>query len=164
MKYSKDSTIEYLRENGFPPVFIDLFEGKEIPNNFDISFGIPEELYLCSESQQKGLIPEGYQPLWDDGNFDAIFCRPAESEKIVKVYVEGGEKAYSSYVHFVAHMFVFFWELEWDDRFSDYAKALKFPYLDAVLVFLEEHHGVLRSEEFEKMLDTYISSLVANNA
>jgi len=164
MRHTKVSTTEYLKENGFPLVFINLFEGKVIPKNFDISFGIPEELYLCSESQQDGLLPSGYQPLWDDGNFDAIFCRPLESEMIVKVYVEGGEKVYSSYVHFVAHMFVFFWELEWDELFGEYAKALEFSYLDITLAFLEEYHGELPSEEIENKLNDCISNLVASNA
>ena len=164
MKHSKKSTLEYLKENHFPLVFINMYEGKEIPKNFDISFGIPEELFLCSESQQKSLLPEGYQPLWDDGNFDAIFCRPPESEMIVKVYVEGGEKTYSSYIHFVAHMFVLFWELEWDDLFVEYAKVLDFHYLDSMLVFLEKYHGDLSPEELENRMDVLISDLVANNA
>ncbi|WP_444995702.1 hypothetical protein [Aliikangiella sp. IMCC44359] len=164
MKHSKENTIEYLKNNGFPAVFIDLFEGRETPDSFDIIFGVPEELYMCSESEQKGIIPERYQPLWDNGNFDAIYCSVQDSNEIVKVYIEGGEEHYKSYLHFAAHTINRVWEHEWDELIEDFTQALEIPDWLSVLSFIENNHEKIPYQEFEVALNDYVSEATSKNA
>jgi hypothetical protein len=164
MKHTKENSLRYIKDNGYPKVFVHLFEGRPTPDSFDILFSVPEELYMCSEEEQRGIIPKEYQPLWDDSNFDSIFCAVQDSNEIVKVYVEGGERRYRSYLHFAAHTINRVWELEWDELIDTFSKALEIPSWLRVLVFIEKNHECMLYDEFESALDEYVSDVLQKNA
>lgn len=164
MRHTKESTILYLKENSFPKVYIDLFEGNPIPECFDILFRVPGELYLCSEEEQRGIIPDQYQPLWDDGNFDSIYCAIPDSNEIAKVYVEGGEIRYKSYNHFAATTLVRVWELEWDNLMDSFAQALEIEGMQEVISFIKTNHEAMDYKEFESALDDYVTCLNEGSA
>ncbi|MEW8512337.1 MAG: hypothetical protein AB2608_15990 [Candidatus Thiodiazotropha sp.] len=164
MRHTRESTLSYLKENNFPKVFIDLFEENSTPECFDILFSRPEELYLCSEEEQVGIIPKEYQPLWDDGNFGAIFCAIPDSNEIAKVYVEGGETKYESYNHFAAIALVRVWELEWDNLMNSFAQALEVDGRQKILSFIETNHEVMDYKDFELALKDYVAILNEENA
>lgn len=157
--FTKLRAIEKLKELKLPAVFVDLFEGRSQLPEFDILCGVPEELYLCSEEQQKDLIPTGYEPLWDDGNFDAIYCYVYADRSLKKLYVEGGEKCYPSFNHYVADLMVSLWEHEWHELLSVYASSLEFPHADTVIDFIKSNHSSLEFEQFETALFALIESL-----
>lgn len=158
--YTLERAKKFLVKSDFPQVFSDLFNGNEIPKNFDISFGIPGELYLCNRDEQLMIVPEPYEPLWDNGNFDSIVCVKPGSREIIELYVEGGETVFRNYSHYLAEKFRFFWECEIDDELLiEYARHLGFKYLDQVNEFLVKNNPSLPYEEYEKKFDELARAL-----
>lgn len=157
--FTKLRAIEKLKELKLPEVYLDLFEGRCNLPEFDISCGVPEELYLCSEAQQMAMIPTGYEPLWDDGNFDAIYCYVYADRSLRKVYLEGGEKHYPGFAHYVADLLVSLWELEWDELLSVYASRLEFSHAEVVIDFIKTNHSSLETGQFETALFALVDSL-----
>lgn len=157
--FTKLRAIEKLKELKLPKAYLDLFEGCSNLPEFDILYGVPEELYLCDEAQQMGLIPTGYEPLWDDGNFDAIYCYVDADRSLRRVYVEGGEKHFPSFNHYVADLMVLLWEHEWDDLLSIYASSLEFSHAEVVIGFIKANHASMDFEQFETALFSLIDNL-----
>ena len=156
--FTKERTIKFLKQYAYPRVFVDLFEDNTLPKNFFIWVGVPEELYVCSEDEQHSMIPHGYEPLWDDGNFDSIYCYRYSDESIVEVSLEGDERAYKEPLLFYAHLIFKAWECDYHDVIEQWAKALVFPYLcESLEYFNKTTDDALNEEDYlhfiEKMKD-----------
>lgn len=157
--FTKERAIQYLKGSGYPDFFIEAFLGARFPENLDIWIGVPKELYLCSESEQAELIPEGYEPLWDDGNFDAIYCATNFDKTIRKVYVEGGERVFRSYMEFAASIIECAWEAEFDEFIPEWASFLSFPYFNEAVDFLDRKDDFISYGEHERQYYKLIERL-----
>ncbi|WP_444928841.1 hypothetical protein ACJJIF_13345 [Microbulbifer sp. SSSA002] len=162
--FTKDRTVNYLKAREYPDVFLSIFLEKTVPENLDIWLGVPKELYLCNDTEQAGIIPKDYEPLWDDGNFGAIYCATHFDRSIRKVYVEGGENIYGSYLEFAASIIESAWEAEFDELLPEWASALNFPWLKEAVEFLNSKDDSASYDEHEKNYYALIKNLERQNA
>lgn len=152
--FTKKRTIEFLKKNQYPKVFVDVFEDKELPKNLFIWIGVPEELYRCSEQEQRTIIPEGYEPLWDDGNFDSIYCYRETDGSIVEVSLEGDETVFKKPFLFYAYLIYKAWEFDYLDVIEQWANALEFSYLHESLEYLNKmNNDDLNEEMYLQFID-----------
>ncbi|WP_223789858.1 hypothetical protein [Marinicella meishanensis] len=163
--YTKKRTIDYLIENNFPKVFIRQFtdEEEKIHKHLHLWVGVPEELYLCDELEQSELIPQGYEPLWDDGNFDSIYCVNKNDGTIRQIFVEGGGRTYRNYLELAADLVLTAWENEYE-FIIELAKDIEFPFLSQTIEFLEGSYEKLGFEEFRKEFSEFIVRLEFENS
>ena len=163
--FTKKRTKEYLIKNGFPEIFIRQFTDKEegLHKYFYLWIGVPEELYLCNELEQAELIPKGYEPLWDDGNFDSIYCANENDGTLREVFVEGGERIFRNYLELASDLVKTAWENEYE-LIVELAEDIEFPFLNQTINFLEEFYENLDYEEFKNEFSELIKKLEIENA
>jgi hypothetical protein len=138
---TRKQAFEALKALNPAPVFLQSYQDERLPENLDIFFRPPEELFLAPETQtaytQGRLIP-----ILDDGNFGIVTFYDPSTGSLIQKDVESPAEIraqFHNWQQYLAHLVVRIAETVDDEtRVERMATLLQFKYCNEVFAFLDE--------------------------
>lgn len=146
------------------PVFLQIYEGRRLPESLDIYFGCPEEFFLAPDTLP--AYTEGRLiPILDDGNFDLITFYDPTSGGLVQKDIESPHEVrarFASWQQYLADLMIRIAEsIDDDERLRRVARLIDFQHFDELLAFLDACRDHPPAEEYYRRKARFLDAIPA---
>jgi len=143
------------------PVFLQAYHTERLPENLDISFGVPEEFFIAADSQEPYTHGQMI-PILDDGNFGLVTFLNPHTRELVQVDVESpGEVrgVFQNWQQFLADLLIGIGESGvTDEQLRRIAELVGFAHTDALFAFFERIQDA-NNAEYRALREQFVSSI-----
>ena len=138
MTISRDKSYAALAELKPAPVFLQSYQSKRLPEDFDIYFGPPEELFLAPATDEE--YPWGDRiPILDDGNFGLLLFVDPKTKKLIRIDIESPDEIHDEFENwqqYLADLMIRIGEgIDDDNRARRAAEVMGFAHVDELFDF-----------------------------
>lgn len=85
---TRRDAVKIAEELNLPEVIKRLARGETLEARLNTHWGNAEEFFISSKKSAEPIWQDKIIPLWDDGNFDQLFCVHLPTKKFVEFYIE----------------------------------------------------------------------------
>jgi hypothetical protein len=160
MPFTREQALAALARWRPAPVFLESYQSRRLPENLDIYFGPPEELFLAPETQAL-YTKDVIIPILDDGNFDCVLFDDPAANQLVELPVEEPDDVtrFANWQQYLARLMMSVGESrDDDDQVRRIADLVEFRYTDELFAFWERIDG-LAYDEYERTRRAFIAGL-----
>jgi hypothetical protein len=103
MAFTREQAFAALASLNPAPVFLESYRVRPLPENLDIYFGPPEELFVAPDTQE--LYTRNHLvPILDDGNFGLVTFLDPNTWELIQIDVESPEESRASFRHWQQYL------------------------------------------------------------
>lgn len=85
---TRKDAIKVAAELNLPEVIRRLARGETLESRLNTHWGNAEEFFISASKSPEPIWDNKILPLWDDGNFDELFCVHLPTKKFIEFYIE----------------------------------------------------------------------------
>lgn len=161
MIISRDKSYAALAKLKPAPVFLQSYQSKRLPEDLNIYFGPPEELFLAPATDEE--YPWGDRiPILDDGNFGLLLFVDPGTKKLAQIDIECPDEIHDEYENwqqYLAELMIRIGEgIDDDKRVRRAAKVIAFAHVDGLFDFFSRTQA-LSGRAYKKAKRQFLASL-----
>lgn len=161
MAFTREEAYAALASLNPAPVFLQAYHTERLPENLHIYFGVPEEFFIASDSEEPYTHGQMI-PILDDGNFGIVTFLNPTTHELVQLDIEspGEERAvFRNWQQFLADLLILMGESGvTDEKLQRIAGLVGFAHTDALFAFFERIQDA-NNAEYRALREQFVASI-----